>query len=396
MSYAYRVCPICGETKNSTKLFEQKFAKVDGITFIEKYDVISCGKCGFIYANHLPEQEAFDRYYTEESKYEAVNEDISEENKERYDATVKLYSSALERDGKKLKTLNMVDVGCATGEFLRYLKQEGYDRLFAIDPSEYCVDYLKSKGIEGYSSTINGLSDEKKFDFVRLNAVLEHIMDLNGTIMQLRKIVEDEGYLYLSVPNVDGFCDTDNAPFQEFSTEHINYFSLETLTSLLKKHGFLLVGHQINTNEKYSELEAVFKKTDMPVNYEFISYAADSESVEKLRVYISNSEKIEEKIISKLNEYAENQKPVIIWGMGVHTLRELAVGSLGKCNIKMFVDSNLHYQGKEYKGIKVCAPNDIDSQDTIIISSYHSQEAIKRYARDVLKLDNEIVCLYNI
>ena len=45
----------------------QKFSEVSLLT---GYDVVVCRNCGFCFADHIPDQAAFDLYYREKSKYE--------------------------------------------------------------------------------------------------------------------------------------------------------------------------------------------------------------------------------------------------------------------------------------------------------------------------------------
>lgn len=390
MRYNKRICNVCGCEEHKV-VFRQQFAHVEGISFIDEYDVVVCEQCGFIFASNIPEQKEFDKYYVENSKYESVNEVVSDTSKERYDATIQFCEEVLKKDGKDFKECEIVDVGCSTGEFLRYLSKKDYQKLYAIDPSEFCINYLKQKNIIGYQKTISELDDSKTYDFVRLNAVLEHIEDLNSSIHQLRKIVKPNGFLYLSVPNVAGFDEIHNCPFQEFSVEHINYFSIISLENLMKKNGFKLLGYKINTNIQYSEIEAIFKPTT-----EACSIIRDDNSIISLEKYVADSAEIEKEIGERIEQLVKRSEPIIVWGMGTHTLRELVVGELGKCNIVMFVDSNVHYQDKEYNGIPICSPKAIDSDEIILVSSYFAQNAIINCARNELGLSNEMICLYDV
>lgn len=96
----------------------------------------------------------------------------------------------------------------------------------------------------------------------------------------------------------------------------------------------------------------------------------------------------------KLQPFIESKEPIIVWGVGTQTLRQLKVGNLGKCNIELFVDSNIHYQNNQYNGIEIISPEKIISNSRILISSYFSQSAIENYAREKLKLSNKFILLY--
>ena len=83
MQIRSRTCPICGR-EDKKIVFEQNFAYIKGVTFLNKYNVVCCNICGFIFADGIPEQYEFDKYYSDSSKYEIVNEDISLEEEKRY------------------------------------------------------------------------------------------------------------------------------------------------------------------------------------------------------------------------------------------------------------------------------------------------------------------------
>ena len=64
-----RDCPICGSAARRV-FFHQEFAAVDQATPVTGYDVAVCTHCGGAYADGIPDQRVFDRYYRDMSKYE--------------------------------------------------------------------------------------------------------------------------------------------------------------------------------------------------------------------------------------------------------------------------------------------------------------------------------------
>jgi hypothetical protein len=67
--YPSRNCPICEHAARRV-LFHQKFAVIEQATAVPGYDVVVCDRCGGGYADGIPDQLAFDRYYRDMSKYE--------------------------------------------------------------------------------------------------------------------------------------------------------------------------------------------------------------------------------------------------------------------------------------------------------------------------------------
>ena len=90
-----------------------------------------------------------------------------------------------------------------------------------------------------------------------------------------------------------------NCPFQEFSVEHINYFSKNSLSNLMRKHGFTLIDYQINHNKLYSELETIFRyDDDVTKNNEEI--VDDQEAIVSIKEYIVRNYRLEREVNEKI------------------------------------------------------------------------------------------------
>lgn len=387
-----RICPICGNQERDF-IFEQNFAEIPGITFLKGYDVVKCGTCGFYYADGIPDQRSFDAYYKNQSKYEEIVDTLSDAKRARFEQSLAFITDSVSKQGADFEKMKIADIGCATGDFLRFLKEKGHCDLTGIDPSLACVDFLRKCGLMAKQAVVNELNGEERFDLIRINMVLEHVVDLNGFMEHIKQELLPGGFLYVSVPYAEGFSKVDNCPFQEFSVEHINYFSVQSLRNFMNKYSFHLVGYNAVTDRASSEMEALFVLADSSEASESIE--KDISADKQIQEYLKKCRNLEQEVNEKLNQLVQSQEPVIVWGVGTHTLRQLAVGNLSKCNIRMFVDSNPHYQDTEYQGIPVYSPKEIHSGERIIVSSWHAQDAIIHYGREQLGLKNEFLTLYD-
>src|SRR6476660_639452 len=68
-----RPCAICSSTERS-QLFRQAFSKLSDGSLLSGYDVVTCSKCGFCFADNIPFQAVFDAYYRDMSKYEKTGQ----------------------------------------------------------------------------------------------------------------------------------------------------------------------------------------------------------------------------------------------------------------------------------------------------------------------------------
>ena len=95
---------------------------MDQATPVTGYDVAVCGRCGAGYADLIPEQAAFDRYYAEMSKYEYAQRDgaESEYDTRRLELIAGIVAPHVTRADARI-----LDVGCASGRLLANLRARG-------------------------------------------------------------------------------------------------------------------------------------------------------------------------------------------------------------------------------------------------------------------------------
>ena len=393
----FRPCPICGHEER-TSLFTQKFAQIQGITFLKGYEVVQCGNCGFLFADNIPEQADFDAYYENSSKYEGdyISRLPSEATIQQFRSSLKFLESTLDGCGLFSKDMRCVDIGSAAGDFLRFMRGDGYTNLTGVDPSATCVTQMKASGLNARQASLFRMEPGELYDLAMLRSVLEHIRDLGRAVNAVRNLLVPNGILFLAVPDAAHFYQEENLAYQQFSSEHINYFTLESLCNLLSTYGFDLLAHRIyrdiNTGAN-TGLEAIFQLREPTLVR--VPRIPDWTAQDSLARYFTQSAAWEDRINQALQPLVEAQTPILVWGCGTNTLRQLAVGNLGKCNIRLFIDSNPHYAGRNYRGIPIVTPAALTdkNRDPILISAFsrHTIQAIQNCARKDFCLSNEFI-----
>ena len=373
-------------------LHEQRFQGVEGAGLLDGYDVVACRSCGAVFSDHLPPVERFAEYYSSASKYEFSHRGGEQHQEEiiRVEGLAKWLASQLSLD------LPILDVGCATGELLLKLRKEGFRDITGLDPSYECVERARSLHgltmIEGVLGSKK--SDQRSYGAVILSAVLEHIPATDLFIQDLIQWTNPTGYVVVEVPDLEYFDQSKNAPYQEMSVEHVNFFTGLSLKNLMSRHGFKAVAERhfmcpaAPGGLTGAVLTILFQKSDkiMKLVHEGTSKSAMESYLRQCRQIVDSEE-------ASIMELVESQDPVIVWGTGTLCQRLLAQGKLGKANITYFVDSNLHYQGKQLAGMPIISPQDIRSQDAILITSWSFQDEITKTIRKNLGLMNRIVTL---
>ena len=229
-----RACPVCQNVVGAELLHTQKFALPDNHPLPGKYDVVACDRCGFVYADTPANQETYDKYYAEMSKYD-MNYTCGE-------TLLHIDRAAWINTFIRNRTDSIIDIGCGNGQLLLELQKIGLSDLNGLDPSEKCVSDLKGKGINGITSSIFSVSTSKKYDCAILSGVLEHIYDVRKIMETMKQLLKHSGLLFVCVPDASRYQDYDSVPFDYFNIEHINHFDETSLINLGLQHGFSTIG----------------------------------------------------------------------------------------------------------------------------------------------------------
>jgi len=147
---------------------------------------------------------------------------------------------------------SLLDVGCATGFFIKLAHGAGIDCV-GVEPNVNMYNAAKS----GPGEIINGffpdvIKENQKFDVIIFNDVFEHIEDLKPVLNGCSNHLSENGLLVLNLPNSRGILfglakflasikilTPWNRLWQTmFYTPHLHYFAPNNLNLLLQKYGF--------------------------------------------------------------------------------------------------------------------------------------------------------------
>jgi hypothetical protein len=229
--------------------------------------------------------------------------------------------------------------------------------------------------------------------------VLEHLRELDEAFGHLRALLSPAGLLYVEVPDVTAFADWPNAPYQDFSTEHINFFSPTSLSNLMRRHGFARVFLEQNHREQsyktvMSNVSAIYRKEPLPAEMEV---QFDSETASGLRRYLAQSGADDERLRAAIDRLIDAGRRILVWGVGTHTSRLMATSRLAEADIVGFIESNSRYHGKTLLGRPILAPAALKNHpEPVLISSRVFEKEIIEQIRHDLGCSNELILLYNV
>jgi len=133
---------------------------------------------------------------------------------------------------------SLLDFGCGTGDFLAYAQQKDMD-VSGIEPNQTALSIAKKKLGDTLVSDKKLSAIDGQFDYITLWHVLEHIPDLMNFIEELKSKLNDDGKLFIAVPNFRSF----DAQFYQKHwaaydvPRHLWHFSPESIQALFNSFG---------------------------------------------------------------------------------------------------------------------------------------------------------------
>ena len=149
--------------------------------------------------------------------------------------------------GDRVKMLNrfarrgrLLEVGCATGEFLEAAEAAGFDVL-GVDASERYARYSMQRNLNVRYGRLEEMDlHPSSFDVIALFHVIEHVQDPVDFLRRLNALTREGGLIFIATPNVDSVTDR-LFGFQHpnyHQEDHLLFFSTETLRQVLQKASF--------------------------------------------------------------------------------------------------------------------------------------------------------------
>ena len=208
------------------------------------FQLVVCNQCGLIYLSPRPTMEELAAYYPEE--YEAYQPEASAMSAAQSWHTKRMWemqAGYLHRF--KQPPGRLLDVGCATGEFLNAARARGW-QVRGIELIEQSAQLARERyGLEvstGMLETVDLAEDT--YDAITMWDVLEHLPDPRKALEQCHWLLKRGGVVIFSIPNLASF---DRYLFGSRwigwdAPRHFTLFGEETLKQALDQSGFSIVG----------------------------------------------------------------------------------------------------------------------------------------------------------
>ena len=157
-------------------------------------------------------------------------------------------------EGKPAFGAKVLDVGCGTGQFAKLMRSSGFNDIHGVDwtdPAAVIPDVLSSYKRIDLNDQVLEHEVDSKFSIIVCLDTLEHLERPAKVIRSMRRLLEDFGSIYVTVPNCANVFQrlswlTTGNSFR-YRTEkpdefgHISLFPSAVMTSLLNRAGLKCV-----------------------------------------------------------------------------------------------------------------------------------------------------------
>lgn len=260
--YQIKKCRICGNRNLYHFLSLGSMPIPNG--FLERADlqkeeeyfplgVYVCQSCWLVQLTHvIPPEIMFKNYLYIPSTSSTMLQHFKE-----------MAEDAVEKYSLTIKDL-VIDIGSNDGTLLGYFKGQE-TKVLGIDPATNLAQVARLKGIDTIDDFFTSdLAKKvvKKFGKAKLitaTNVVAHVNDLHDLILGIESLLDDDGTFICEFPY---FLDLlDKNEFDTIYHEHLSYFSIHPLLTLLKKHNLRIFDIKRNSIHGGS-IRVYFSKKD--------------------------------------------------------------------------------------------------------------------------------------
>jgi SAM-dependent methyltransferase len=244
-----------------------------------------------------------------------------------------------------LKEGLIVDVGCGKGTFLKLMSEMFPEvRGLGIDPS------YEAEGQNDQNDRIRFIKDFFSAEYINQRPslvicrhVLEHIPQPIAFLKSISSALTSfaEIPLFFEVPDLSWIVE--NKAFWDFSYEHCNYFTPDSMAKTLTLAGFAGVITRTGFGDQYIWAEA--RTQEITELFSRIDSYSSIEPVNKLSQYTEKETELISKIRQKLSMFKNSGWSIALWGMATKGVVFSFLVDPDKSLLDFCVDVNKNKQG---------------------------------------------------
>lgn len=317
--------------------------------------IYQCSKCNLIQLNSKPVN-----YYKNVIRSVAYSSEMKE---------FRLLQFSEFLDKYNLKGKKILEVGCGKGEYLSLMEYCDVN-CYGVEYLETSVEYAQKQGLKvkrEYFDDISYIDRDGPFDAFFILNFLEHIPNINSFIEIILNNLSEDGIGLIEVPNFDMILKQEL--FSEFISDHIFYFTKDTLCNTLQINGFDIL--EVNVIWYDYIISVIVKKRQR------LNLSCFNDNIKNLKMTFVN--------------YFSKYRKIAIWGAGHQSLALISLTQI-QSYISFIVDSSPFKQGLYTPSthIKVVSPSELKNSDIeliIVMAGSYCEEIKQILIKQYKKID---------
>jgi len=206
--------------------------------------VVRCSKCGLMRTDPRPTADSIGYYYPDNygpyNSTKVKSKGVKKSRAGKYKHFIRQLFQFNTKRIPKMEPGNMLEIGCASGEFLHEMAQEGWN-VTGIEFSQIAAENARNLGYPVYVGSVESSPEpEYKYELIVGWMVLEHLHDPVSALKKLERWMKPGGHLVISVPNAGSLESRvfGNAWYANHLPNHLYHFTTQTIRTMLSEAGW--------------------------------------------------------------------------------------------------------------------------------------------------------------
>lgn len=217
----YINCPVCGGESQRIETRDRRLKRL-------QTDI--CMSCGLFFTNPMPLDSELDAYYRDTYRFDyqfALFKPGATHVQKKTREAARRYE-ALSARVDLGSPIDFLDVGCGSGELVRYFAEKGH-RACGFEPGGTYSSYAAAQGTFDIRGTTwkEAMYEPESFDVITCLHVLEHLREPVAALVRIAEWLKADGVLLLETPNMQGYS---LKGFERFHFAHVLGFSGENMS----------------------------------------------------------------------------------------------------------------------------------------------------------------------
>lgn len=206
--------------------------------------LVKCNGCGLIYINPRPKQGSLKEKYAGDYSLGYIAKEAS---KRRRAKKIVRNIAKFKKGGKFL------DIGCSAGFILEAARDKGFEP-YGVEISPCALKYAREElGLDVFGGYVEDAHfPDKTFDVITIYSVLEHVPRPTQFLREIERILKDDGLVEIWTPDIGhSKARRMGADWPHIFSDHIWYFTLDTIGKVLNKAGLEIYKNQFTLKDGF-------------------------------------------------------------------------------------------------------------------------------------------------